>query len=141
MQRKILDIPEMKELARRRVPKLFFEYADSGSFTESTYRANEADFAAIKFRQRVLVDMADRSLESTMIGERVSMPVALARPGLTGMQHADGEIPGGAGGRGLRRAVPLSTMRSARSRTSPATPRSPSGSSSTSCGTAVRRAS
>ena len=92
MQRKILDIPEMKELARRRVPKLFFEYADSGSFTESTYRANEADFAAIKFRQRVLVDMADRSLESTMIGERVSMPVALAPTGLCGMQHADGEI-------------------------------------------------
>ncbi len=88
----VLDIAEMKALARRRVPKLFFDYADSGSFTESTYAANEADFAAIKFRQRVLVDMAGRSLESTMIGQKVAMPVALAPTGLCGMQHADGEI-------------------------------------------------
>jgi L-lactate dehydrogenase (cytochrome) len=89
---RVLDIAEMKALARRRVPKLFFDYADSGSFTESTYRANEADFGGIKFRQRVLVDMAERSLETTMIGERVAMPVALAPTGLCGMQHADGEI-------------------------------------------------
>ncbi|MBS3649742.1 alpha-hydroxy-acid oxidizing protein [Pseudaminobacter sp. 19-2017] len=87
-----LDIADLKEIARRRVPKMFFDYADSGAWTESTYRANEEDFQKIKFRQRVLVDMAGRSLESTMIGEKVSMPVALAPTGLTGMQHADGEI-------------------------------------------------
>ncbi len=90
--RTTLEISDLKELARRRVPRMFFDYADSGAWTESTYRANEADFGKIKFRQRVLVDMTDRSLESTMIGEKVSMPVALAPTGLTGMQHADGEM-------------------------------------------------
>jgi len=89
---KALTIADLKEAARRRVPKMFFDYADSGSWTESTYRANEDDFAKIKLRQRVLVDMTNRSLESTMIGEKVSMPVALAPTGLTGMQHADGEM-------------------------------------------------
>ncbi|SDO77892.1 L-lactate dehydrogenase (cytochrome) [Lutimaribacter pacificus] len=88
----LLTIADLKERARRRVPKMFFDYADSGSWTEGTYRANEEDFAAIKLRQRVLVDMSDRSLETTMIGEKVSMPVALAPTGLTGMQHADGEM-------------------------------------------------
>jgi L-lactate dehydrogenase (cytochrome) len=87
-----LTIDDLKRLARRRVPKMFFDYADSGSWTESTYRANEEDFARIKLRQRVLVDIAERSLESTMIGQKVSMPVALAPTGLTGMQHADGEM-------------------------------------------------
>ncbi|MQW86858.1 alpha-hydroxy acid oxidase [Sinorhizobium saheli] len=88
----ILDIHDLKALARRRVPKLFFDYADSGAWTEGTYRANEEDFAKIKLRQRVLVDMTNRSLETTMIGQKVSMPVALAPTGLTGMQHADGEM-------------------------------------------------
>lgn len=88
----INEIAELKELARRRVPKMFFDYADSGAWTESTYRANEDDFKKIKLRQRILVDMTDRSLESTMIGQKVSMPVALAPTGLTGMQHADGEM-------------------------------------------------
>ncbi|QLF68288.1 alpha-hydroxy-acid oxidizing protein [Peteryoungia desertarenae] len=88
----ILEIADLKDLARRRVPKLFFDYADSGSYTEGTYRANESDFARIKLRQRVLVDMSDRTLETTMIGEKVRMPVALAPTGLTGMQHADGEM-------------------------------------------------
>ena len=87
-----LTIDDLKHMARRRVPKMFFDYADSGSWTESTYRANEEDFAAIKLRQRVLVDMTDRSLRSTMLGEEVAMPVALAPTGLTGMQHADGEM-------------------------------------------------
>ena len=87
-----LTIADLKERARRRVPKMFFDYADSGAWTESTYRANEEDFARIKLRQRVLVDMTNRSLESTMIGEKVSMPVALAPTGLTGMQHPDGEM-------------------------------------------------
>jgi L-lactate dehydrogenase (cytochrome) len=88
----ILTIDDLKRRARRRVPKMFFDYADSGSWTEGSYRANEEDFAKIKLRQRVLVDMTNRSLESTMIGEKVAMPVALAPTGLTGMQHADGEI-------------------------------------------------
>ncbi|ASY63912.1 L-lactate dehydrogenase [Sinorhizobium sojae CCBAU 05684] len=88
----ILDIHDLKALAKRRVPKLFFDYADSGAWTEGTYRANEEDFQKIKLRQRVLVDMTDRSLETTMIGQKVSMPVALAPTGLTGMQHADGEM-------------------------------------------------
>lgn len=89
---KPLTIADLKTLARRRVPKMFFDYADSGSWTEGTYRANETDFAAIKLRQRVLVDMTNRSLKSTMIGHDVAMPVALAPTGLTGMQHADGEM-------------------------------------------------
>ena len=87
-----LTIAELKKLARRRVPKMFFQYADSGSWTESTYNANEADFGKIKLRQRVLVDMSDRSLETTMVGQKAAMPVALAPTGLTGMQHADGEM-------------------------------------------------
>ena len=87
-----LTIADLKRRAKWRVPKMFFDYADSGAWTESTYRANEADFAKIHLRQRVLVDMSNRSLASTMIGENVSMPVALAPTGLCGMQHADGEI-------------------------------------------------
>ncbi len=88
----ITCIDDLKQMARRRVPRMFFDYADSGSWTESTYRANEDDFARIKFRQRVAVNMENRSIASTMIGEKVSMPVAIAPTGLTGMQHADGEI-------------------------------------------------
>ncbi|MFT2212174.1 L-lactate dehydrogenase [Rhizobium giardinii] len=88
----ILEIRDLKALAKRRVPKMFFDYADSGAWTEGTYRANEEDFHKIKLRQRVLVDMTNRSLESTMIGQTVSMPVALSPTGLTGMQHADGEM-------------------------------------------------
>ena len=88
----IVEIADLKRLARRRVPKMFFDYADSGAWTEGTYRANEADFHKIKLRQRILVDMTNRSLESTMIGQKVTMPVALAPTGLTGMQHADGEM-------------------------------------------------
>jgi L-lactate dehydrogenase (cytochrome) len=87
-----LTIADLKEQARRRVPKMFFDYADSGAWTEGTYRANEEDFAKILLRQRVLVDMDDRNLATEMVGEPVSMPVALAPTGLCGMQHADGEI-------------------------------------------------
>ena len=87
-----LTIDDLKSIAKRRVPKMFFDYADSGAWSESTYRANEADFGKVKFRQRVLVDMSDRTLVSTMVGQDVSMPVALAPIGSCGMQHADGEI-------------------------------------------------
>ena len=87
-----LEIRDLQKMARRRVPRMFYDYADSGSWTEGTYRANEADFAAVKLRQRVAVDMSGRSLRSAMIGEPVAMPVALAPTGMTGMQHPDGEI-------------------------------------------------
>src|SRR5205823_4510411 len=78
--------------AKASVPRMFYDYADSGAYTEGTYRANEEDFQKVKLRQRVLVNIDKRSLKSDMIGESVAMPVALAPTGLTGMQHADGEI-------------------------------------------------
>lgn len=87
-----LTIEDLRLLAKRRVPRMFYDYADSGAWTEGTYRSNETDFAKIKLRQRVAVDMTNRTLESTMVGQTVAMPVALAPTGLTGMQHADGEI-------------------------------------------------
>jgi L-lactate dehydrogenase (cytochrome) len=88
----ITQIEDLRRLHRKRTPKMFYEYADSGSWTESTYRANEADFEQLKFRQRVLVDMDNRSIRTRMIGEDVAMPVALAPTGLTGLQCANGEI-------------------------------------------------
>ena len=87
-----LTIDDLKRMARRRVPKMFFDYADSGAWTEQTYHANESDFAKILLRQRILVDMTNRNLATEMVGEPVSMPVALAPTGFCGMQHADGEI-------------------------------------------------
>ena len=88
----ITHIEDLRVLAQKRVPRMFYDYADSGSWTESTYRANEEDFRPIRFRQRVAVNMHPRSVATRMIGEDVAMPVALAPTGLTGMQHADGEI-------------------------------------------------
>jgi L-lactate dehydrogenase (cytochrome) len=88
----ITTIEDLRVLAKKRVPRMFYDYADAGSWTESTYRANEEDLQKIKFRQRVAVNLVDRTLKSTMVGQEVSMPVALAPTGLTGMQHADGEI-------------------------------------------------
>ncbi|HET6472894.1 MAG TPA: alpha-hydroxy acid oxidase [Pseudomonadales bacterium] len=85
-------IEDLRVLAQRRVPRMFYDYADSGSWSESTYRANSSDLEAIEFRQRVAVDMDQRTLRSTMLGEPVAMPVALAPVGLTGMQRGDGEI-------------------------------------------------
>ena len=92
MARPIACIEDLRLMAKRRVPKMFYDYADSGSWTESTYRANENDFHKIKFRQRVGVNFEQRTLESSMVGQTVQMPVAIAPTGLTGMQHADGEI-------------------------------------------------
>lgn len=89
---KITCVADMRKVYRRRVPKMFVDYCDSGSWTESTYRHNERDFHDYLFRQKVLVDMTNRSLSTTMLGEQVTMPVALAPTGLLGMQHADGEI-------------------------------------------------
>ena len=88
----ILEIKDLEILAEKRVPKMFFDYANSGSWSETTYRENVTDFQKIKLRQRVAVDMSNRTLETKMVGQKVSMPVALAPTGLTGMQHADGEI-------------------------------------------------
>ncbi len=87
-----LTIDDLRELARRRSPKMFFDYMESGSWTEQTFRENIDDFARIRLRQRVAVNLENRSLASTMIGEPVAMPVALAPVGLAGMQIADGEI-------------------------------------------------
>lgn len=88
----ITCVEDLRVLAQKRVPRMFYDYADAGSWTESTYRANSSDFLPIKFRQRVAVNLENRSLASSMAGQAVSMPVALAPTGLTGMQHADGEI-------------------------------------------------
>ena len=88
----ITEIEDLKRLYRRRVPKMFYDYAESGSWTEQTFRENTSDFQKLRLRQRVAVDMAGRSTASTMISEEVAMPVALAPVGLTGMQSADGEI-------------------------------------------------
>ncbi len=92
MPRAITNVEDLRRLAKRRVPRMFYDYVDSGSWTEGTYQSNTDDFASIKLRQRVAVDMTNRTLASTMAGQQVAMPVALAPTGLTGMQHADGEI-------------------------------------------------
>ena len=106
----ITNIEDLRVLAQKRVPRMFYDYADSGSWTESTYRANEDDFKAIKFRQRVAVNMENRSTRSTMIGTDVAMPVAIAPTGLTGMQHADGEIHGAQAAKKFGIPFTLSTM-------------------------------
>lgn len=90
----ITCIDDLRVLARTRVPRMFYDYADSGSWTESTYRANESDFQQIKLRQRVGINLEDRNLRTIMLGEHVTMPLALAPTGMAGMQHADGEILG-----------------------------------------------
>ena len=85
-------IEDLRQLHKRRVPKMFFDYADRGSYSEDTLRANRADLEAIKFRQRILVDVSRRDLSTTILGEPASMPLILAPVGLLGMQHGDGEI-------------------------------------------------
>ncbi len=88
----ITTIEDLRVLAEKRVPRMFYDYADSGSWTEGTYRANTDDFKRIKLRQRVAVNMEGRSTAVAMAGQMAKMPVAIAPVGLTGMQHADGEI-------------------------------------------------
>ena len=88
----ITNIEDLRVLHEKRAPRMFYDYADSGSWTEGTYRSNETEFSKIKFRQRVAINIDDRSIASTMLDQPVSMPVALAPVGMTGMQHADGEI-------------------------------------------------
>ena len=88
----ITNIEDLHAIYRRRVPKMFYDYAESGSWTEQTFHENTDDFAKIRLRQRIAVDMTGRTTETEMLGQKVSMPVALAPVGLTGMQCADGEI-------------------------------------------------
>ena len=106
----ITNIEDLRVMAQKRVPRMFYDYTDSGSWTEGTYRANESDFQRIKLRQRVAVNMENRSTRSTMIGQSVAMPVAIAPTGLTGMQHADGEIHGARAAKKFGIPFTLSTM-------------------------------
>ena len=107
---KITCIEDLRRVAERRVPRMFYDYADSGSYTEGTYRANEQDFRPIQFRQRVAVNMEGRSTRVRMVGQEVAMPVAIAPTGLTGMQHADGEILGARAAQAFGVPFTLSTM-------------------------------
>ena len=106
----ITNIEDLRVLHQKRVPRMFYDYADSGSWTEGTYRANEADFQSIKFRQRVAVNMEGRSTATQMIGQNVAMPVAIAPTGMSGMQHADGEICGARAAKKFGIPFTLSTM-------------------------------
>ncbi len=107
---KITCIEDLRVVAKRRVPRMFYDYADSGAWTEGTYRDNEDAFKKIKLRQRVAVNMEGRSTRSTMVGQEVAMPVAIAPTGLTGMQHADGEILGARAAKAFGIPFTLSTM-------------------------------
>jgi L-lactate dehydrogenase (cytochrome) len=106
----ITCVEDLRLLAKKRVPRMFYDYADSGAWTESTYRANETDFHGIGFRQRVAVNMENRSTRTKMVGIDVAMPVAIAPTGLTGMQHADGEILGAQAAEAFGIRFTLSTM-------------------------------
>ncbi|MGI9134880.1 MAG: alpha-hydroxy acid oxidase [Rhodoferax sp.] len=106
----ITDIEDLRVLAQRRVPRMFYDYADSGSWSEGTYRANQSDFQSIKLRQRVAINMEQRSTHSQMVGLPVAMPVALAPVGLMGMQHADGEILAARAAKAFGVPFTLSTM-------------------------------
>src|SRR6185437_2891124 len=88
----ITNNDDLRELARRKIPKAIFEYIDHGSYDQISLNANRNELKAIRFRQRVLVDADNRSLATTMLGEKVSMPLAIAPTGLTGLMHGDGEI-------------------------------------------------
>jgi len=107
---KITCIEDLRVVAKRRVPRMFYDYADSGAWTEGTYRDNEAAFQKIKLRQRVAVNMEGRSTRTTMIGQETAMPVAIAPTGLTGMQHADGEILAARAAKAFGIPFTLSTM-------------------------------
>lgn len=106
----ITNIDDLKRIYERRVPRMFYDYCESGSWTEQTFRENTSDFDKLRLRQRVAVDMSGRSTASKMIGQDVAMPVALAPVGLTGMQHADGEIKAARAARDFGVPFTLSTM-------------------------------
>ena len=106
----VTNIEDLRLRARRRIPRAIFDYADRGSYDEATYRANRADLAALKLRQRVMIDVSGRSTATTMLGEPVSMPVGIAPTGLTGLFHADGEILGARAAQKFGIPFCLSTM-------------------------------
>jgi L-lactate dehydrogenase (cytochrome) len=106
----ITCIEDLKRIHKRRAPKMFYDYAESGSYTEQTFRENTSDFAQIRLRQKVAVDMSGRSTATEMIGQKVKMPVALAPVGLTGMQCADGEIKAARAAEAFGVPFTLSTM-------------------------------
>lgn len=106
----ITNIQDLKEIYQRRVPKMFYDYCESGSYSELTFRENVSDFDLIKLRQRVAIDISNRSTTATLMGQDVAMPVALAPVGLTGMQHADGEIKAATAARDFGVPYTLSTM-------------------------------
>lgn len=106
----ITNIDDLKRIYARRVPRMFYDYCESGSWTEQTFRDNTSDFDKLRLRQRVAVDMTGRSTASRMIGQDVTMPVALAPVGLTGMQHADGEIKAAKAAQAFGVPFTLSTM-------------------------------
>jgi L-lactate dehydrogenase (cytochrome) len=106
----ITNIKDLQRIHERRVPRMFYDYAESGSWTEQTFRENTTDFDQIRLRQRVAVDMSGRSTATKMIGQDVAMPVALAPVGLTGMQHADGEIKAARAAEAFGVPYTLSTM-------------------------------
>ncbi len=106
----ITHIEELRVLAKKRVPRMFYDYADSGSWTEGTYRSNEADFQKILLRQRVAFNMEGRTTRTTMLGQDVAMPVAIAPTGMMGMQHADGEILAARAAKNFGIPFTLSTM-------------------------------
>ena len=106
----ITSIQDLKDIYKRRVPKMFYDYCESGSWTEQTFQDNISDFSKIRLRQRVAVDMVNRTTATTMIGQNVAMPVALAPVGLTGMQSADGEIKAARAAAAFGVPFTLSTM-------------------------------
>lgn len=110
MATSITCIEDLRVLAKKRIPQMFYDYVDSGSWTESTYHVNESDFQAIKLRQRVAIDIENRNLRTTMVGQNVAMPVALAPTGLAGMMHADGEILAAKAARDFGIPYTMSTM-------------------------------
>ncbi|MEO0357479.1 MAG: alpha-hydroxy acid oxidase [Pseudomonadota bacterium] len=106
----ITTIQDLKHIYKRRVPQMFYDYCESGSWTEQTFRENETDFSKLRFRQRVAVDMSNRTTATQMIAQDVAMPVALAPVGLTGMQNADGEIKAARAAEDFGVPFTLSTM-------------------------------
>ncbi len=106
----ITCIEDLRQIYRRRAPRMFYDYCESGSYTEQTFRENVSDFQQLRFRQKVAVDMTGRTTASTMVGQPVSMPVALAPVGMTGMQCADGEIKAARAAEAFGVPFTLSTM-------------------------------
>lgn len=106
----ITNIQDLKDIYKRRVPKMFYDYCESGSYSEQTFRENVSDFDEIKLRQRVAIDISTRTTRTTMMGQDAAMPVALAPVGLTGMQHADGEIKAAKAAEAFGVPYTLSTM-------------------------------